>query len=143
MTQDSTCPIVIVEDNPMDLDLTLRAFKKRRLANPIEVARDGEEALALVAGWPAERPLPVVILLDLNMPRVGGLEVLLRQVRARPQWQPIPIVILTTSAESKDVETAYKMGANSYIVKPVDFDKFLEVVGHIELYWAVLNTQPR
>ena len=131
-------PILLVEDNPMDVDLTLRAFKRRRLANPVEVARDGEEALAWLPRWEAGEPHPAVILLDLKLPRVGGLEVL-RQLKSHPELRRIPVVVLTTSAESEDVKTAYALGVNSYIVKPVDFDKFLEVAAQIELYWTVLN----
>lgn len=132
-------PILLVEDNPVDLDLTLRAFKRRHLNNTIELARDGEEALAWFARWEAGAPLPVVILLDINMPRIGGLEVL-RQLKAHPRFRSIPVVMLTTSADSGDVHSAYQLGANSYIVKPVDFEKFMDVAIQIELYWAVLNT---
>lgn len=134
--------ILIVEDNPMDLDLTLRAFAARKLTNRIEVARDGQEVLDLFAGWAAGEPTPVVILLDLHLPKVDGLEVL-RQLRANPHFGTIPVVMLTTSAEHGDVETAYKLGANSYIVKPVDFDKFRAVAEQIDLYWMVLNRPPQ
>jgi CheY-like chemotaxis protein len=139
MSQVGNRPIVLVEDNDMDVDLTLRAFKGRRLANPIEVARDGEEALAGLARWGVSTSLPVVILLDLKLPKVEGLEVL-RQIKAHPRVHTVPVVVLTTSAERSDVRAAYELGANSYIVKPVDFDKFMEVAGQIELYWMVLNT---
>ena len=131
-------PILLVEDNPMDVDLTLRAFEQCKLANPIEVARDGEEALAWIPRWEAGEPRPMVILLDVNMPKVGGLEVL-RKLKSHPVLRTIPVVMLTTSSVSQDVQTAYEYGANSYIVKPVDFDKFMEVAAQIELYWAVLN----
>lgn len=137
----TTRPILLVEDNPMDVDLTLRAFRERKLANPIEVARDGEEALAWIPRWEAGEPRPVVILLDVNMPKVGGLEVL-QQLKSHPVLRTIPVVMLTTSSMSQDVQTAYECGANSYIVKPVDFDKFMEVAAQIELYWAVINKQP-
>lgn len=131
-------PILLVEDNPVDLDLTLRAFKSRKLANPVEIARDGEEALAFIEKWRNGDPLPVVILLDLNLPKVNGLEVL-EAIKKHPDFRIIPVVVLTTSSESRDVRTAYQLGANSYIVKPVDFDKFMEVAEQIELYWSVLN----
>ncbi len=134
-------PILLVDDNPMDVDLTLRAFKRRKLVNPIEVVRDGEEALAWIPRWEAGEPRPVVILLDINMPKVSGLEVL-RQFKSHPVLRSIPVVMLTTSAVSEDVETAYQLGANSYIVKPVDFDKFMEAAAQIEIYWAVLNQPP-
>ncbi len=135
-------PILLVEDNPMDVDLTRRAFARRKLVNPFEVLRDGEEALTYVRHWEADMPLPVVILLDLKLPKVDGLEVL-RQIKVHPQFCTVPVVILTTSAEDHDVRTAYQLGANSYIVKPVDFDKFIEVTEQIELYWSVLNRPPR
>lgn len=131
-------PILLVEDNPVDLDLTLRAFASRKLTNPIQVARDGEEALEFIKKWEQGESRPVVILLDLKLPKVNGLEVL-QIIKAHPDFKTIPVVILTTSAESTDVQTAYQLGANSYIVKPVDFDKFIEVAKHIELYWNVLN----
>jgi CheY-like chemotaxis protein len=132
--------ILLVEDNPMDVDLALRAFRKRRLTNPVEVARDGEEALAWMPRWEAGETLPAVILLDLKLPRVDGLEVL-RQLKAHPRFRSIPIVVLTTSAESQDVTRAYELGVNSYIVKPVDFDKFVEVASRIEIYWTVINAR--
>jgi CheY-like chemotaxis protein len=130
--------ILLVEDNPMDVDLALRAFKRRRLVNTIEVARDGEEALACLARWEAGETPPALVLLDLKLPRVDGLEVL-RQLKAHPRFRNIPVVVLTTSAESADVRAAYELGANSYIVKPVDFDKFVEVAEHIDLYWTLIN----
>jgi CheY-like chemotaxis protein len=134
-------PILLVDDNPMDVDLTLRAFKRRKLANPVEIARDGEEALAWIPRWEAGEALPVVILLDINMPKVGGLEVL-RQLKAHPTLRTIPVVLLTTSAVHEDVQAAYLQGANSYIVKPVDFDQFMEIAAQIETYWASVNVPP-
>jgi CheY-like chemotaxis protein len=135
-------PILLVEDNPMDIDLTRRAFVRRKLANPIEVAKDGEAALAYLPRWEAGAPLPIIILLDLKLPKVDGMEVL-RQLKSHPQFHTIPVVVLTSSNEDRDIQTAYKLGANSYITKPVDFDKFLEVAGHIEIYWLAVNTPPR
>jgi CheY-like chemotaxis protein len=135
-------PILLVEDNPMDVDLTQHAFARRKLANPIEVARDGEEALAYLPRWEAGAPLPAVILLDLKLPKVDGLEVL-RRLKAHARFQTIPVVVLTSSAEDQDMQTAYQLGANSYIVKPVDFEKFMEVATQIELYWTVFNAPPR
>ncbi len=130
--------ILLVEDNPMDVDLTRRAFAKRHIVNPLEVARDGEEALAWVARWEAGHPLPVVVLLDLKLPRVSGLDVL-RQLKAHPRFARLPVVVLTTSREDADVAAAYALGVNSYIVKPVEFEKFIEVAAQIDLYWCVLN----
>lgn len=141
MTGDPSRPILLVEDNPLDLDLTLRAFRRRHLTNTIVVARDGEEALAYLPRWENGEPLPIVILLDLKLPKIDGLEVL-RRFRANPRSAAIPVVVLTSSKEDKDIETAYQYGANSYIVKPVDFDKFLDIAGQIELYWALLNVSP-
>lgn len=135
-------PILLVEDNPLDVDLTLRAFQRRKLVNPVLVARDGEEALAWVPRWEAGEIQPVVILLDLNMPRIDGLTVL-RTLKAHSVLRRIPIVILTTSNEDRDIKTAYDLGVNSYIVKPVGFDNFMQVAQHIELYWCVLNEQPQ
>ena len=135
-------PILLVEDNPVDVDLTRRAFARQKISNPIEVARDGEEAVAWMQRWEEGAPLPVVILLDLKLPRVSGLEVL-RQLKTHPRFSSIPVVILTTSAEESDVKGAYALGANSYIVKPVDFDKFQQVVQQVELYWNVINEPPR
>ncbi|MBN1651410.1 MAG: response regulator [Bacteroidales bacterium] len=131
-------PIFLIEDNPVDIDLTLRAFEKQHLINPIIVARDGEEALNTVEHWSKDEPLPVVILLDLQLPRIHGLKVL-KGIKEDARFKIIPVVILTTSSEQSDIKTAYEMGANSYIEKPVDFDKFMEVVAQIELYWNVLN----
>jgi len=131
-------PILLVEDNPMDLDLTLRAFNKRRFINAIEVARDGEEALAFIPRWDAGEPIPAVILLDINMPKVNGLEVL-EQLKRHPVYRRIPVVVLTSSREDRDLATAYDLGVNSYIEKPVSFNKFMEVADQIELYWCVTN----
>lgn len=131
-------PILLVEDNPMDVDLTLRAFKRRHVTNPIEVARDGEEALSWIARWEAGEPWPAVILLDLKLPKIDGLDVL-RALKAHPTLRVIPVVVLTTSAESADVQTAYHLGVNSYIVKPVEFEKFMDVTGQVDLYWTVVN----
>ena len=138
MESDNSNPILLVEDNPVDLDLTLRAFAARKISNKILVARDGEEALKYIELWENGEPLPVVILLDLNMPRVNGLEVL-EKIKSHERFKTIPIVILTTSSESTDLKSAYQLGANSYIVKPVDFEKFIDVARHIDVYWRVIN----
>lgn len=133
--------ILLVEDNPMDVDLTLRAFARRKMTNPIEVARDGQEALDLINGWNPAAPLPAVVLLDLKLPKVSGLEVL-EKIRQHHHFCKVPVVVLTTSSEDNDIGKAYMLGVNSYIIKPVSFDKFLEVAEHIDLYWMVLNTLP-
>lgn len=135
-------PILMVEDRPADLDLTKRAFARQRVLNPIQEARDGEAALSYFERWEAGELLPVFILLDLKLPKIGGLEVL-RRLRAHPKFSTIPVIILTTSAEDSDVKEAYRLGCNSYIVKPVDFDRFMEVAAQVEVYWCALNTAPR
>ena len=135
-------PILLIEDNPMDIDLTRRAFARRKVLNPINIARDGEEALDYLPKWEAGELLPVVVLLDINLPKINGLEIL-RQYKTHPIAQKVPIVVLTTSAEDRDVETAYQLGANSYIVKPVNFEKFVEVAAQIDLYWNVVNIPPK
>jgi len=134
-------PILIVEDRATDLDLTKRALAKRRLLNPIQEARDGEQALAYIKRWEEGEQPPVFILLDLGLPKVGGLEVL-RQLKTNPTSSSIPVIVLTTSAEDGDIKEAYRLGCNSYIVKPVEFNKFMEVASHIEVYWSLLNTRP-
>lgn len=134
-------PILLVEDNPVDLDLALRAFRRKRFGNPVEVARDGEEALAWLPRWEQGEPLPAVILLDVKLPRINGLEVL-RKLKAHERFRKIPVVMLTSSSESIDLDAAYALGANSYIVKPVDFARFMEVAEQIELFWCVLNRTP-
>lgn len=138
---DSLPPILLVEDNPMDLDLTLRAFSKKKFSNTVQIARDGEEALAFVPRWEAGEPVPAVILLDINMPKINGLEVL-KHLKAHPVYRRIPVVMLTSSREDRDLKAAYDLGVNSYIEKPVSFTKFIEVAEHIELYWCVLNDRP-
>jgi len=135
-------PILLVEDRPTDIDLTRRAFERRKVLNPLQVARDGEEAVAFFDRWEAGEPLPICILLDLRMPRINGLEVL-RRLKSHPKFSAIPVVVLTTSSEDTDVEEAYKLGCNSYIVKPVDFEKFVDVAAKIEVYWCALNMPPR
>lgn len=131
-------PILLVEDRSVDIDLTKRAFAKRKLLNPIRVARDGEEALAFFDRWEAGEPMPICILLDLKMPKVDGLEIL-RRLKSHPKFSTIPVIVLTTSTEDRDIEEAYKLGCNSYIVKPVEFDKFMDVASKVEVYWCALN----
>ena len=138
--------ILLLEDDANDVELTLRAFRSRNLANQVFVARDGAEALAFFFGEDGH-PLrdigvmPRVILLDLNLPKVDGLEVL-RRLRADERTRTLPIVILTSSTEEPDIAAAYRLGANSYIVKPVDFESFARAVSEVGLYWVLLNEQP-
>ncbi|WP_024326388.1 response regulator [Thioalkalivibrio sp. AKL19] len=134
--------ILVVEDNPVDIDLMRRAFERRNLTNPLEIARDGVEALEFLEHWErGELAPPAVILLDIKLPKVDGLEVL-RRIRAHERFRRIPVVMLTSSSEDRDIATAYDCGANSYIVKPVDFGKFVEVAEQVELYWCLLNQAP-
>ena len=135
--------ILLVEDNPDDVELTLRAFRKSNVANEVIVARDGVEALEYLfaTGQYAGRDpdaLPQVVLLDLNLPRVDGLQVLQR-VRAHPKTKLLPVVILTSSTEERDLVSGYSLGANSYVRKPVDFEQFADSVKQLGLYWLLLN----
>jgi CheY-like chemotaxis protein len=131
--------IVLVEDNPDDEALTLRALKKQKIANDIVVLRDGVEALEYLLS--PESPLPSLVLLDLKLPKLDGLQVL-KRLRAEPRTQLLPIVVLTSSDEDRDVIDGYRLGANSYIRKPVDFVQFSDAVGQLGLYWLVLNQAP-
>ncbi len=138
--------ILLVEDNPDDEALTLRALNKNRVANNIVVVRDGVEALDYLfgSGSYAGRDLfdlPQVVLLDLKLPKVDGLEVL-RRIRSDPRTHMLPVVILTSSREEQDLIQAYSSGANSYVRKPVDFNQFVEAIGQLGLYWLVLNEAP-
>ena len=134
--------ILLVEDNPDDEALTLRAFKKNNIFNEVTVARDGQQALDYFFGEGAsERPAPALLLLDLKLPKIDGLEVL-RRLRADPRTRLQPIVILTSSKEEQDIVSGYSLGANSYIRKPVDFDQFMEAIRQLGLYWLVLNEPP-
>lgn len=134
-------PILLVEDSPMDVDLTRRAFGARNVLNPFVIARDGEEAIDYIDRWQEADLLPIVILLDIKLPRASGLEVL-QHLKSHARFRVVPVVVLTTSKEGSDIEQAYQLGANSYIVKPVEFDKFLDVARQIDLYWAMLNRAP-
>jgi CheY-like chemotaxis protein len=136
--------ILLVEDNPDDVELTERAFKRSHLGNRVVTKRDGQEALdyLLGAGDEAHAPLlPDVILLDLNMPRVSGLEVL-RRVRAAKRTRYLPVVVLSTSDEQRDIADSYRLGANSYIRKPVDMHEFFDAIRSVETYWTVRNIPP-
>jgi CheY-like chemotaxis protein len=138
--------ILLVEDNPSDIDLTKRALAKGRIANELVVAEDGQEALDFLfgTGSHAGRDLalmPTVILLDLKLPKVDGLEVL-KRIRADKRTKRLPVVILTSSREEQDIAASYDLGANSYIRKPVDFSQFVEAVASLNLYWLVLNEPP-
>jgi two-component system response regulator len=145
MNQASSAEILLVEDNPNDVELALHALTKHNVSNRILVVRDGAEALEYLfrtgryAGLDAGPPR--VVLLDLKLPKVDGLEVL-RQVKADERTRAIPVVVLTTSQEEPDIEESYRLGVNSYIVKPVDFRQFTEAVRQLGLYWLLLNERP-
>jgi two-component system response regulator len=136
--------ILLVEDTEDDIELTRRALKKNKLTNPLVIARDGQEALDYLLGngaSPKKPELPAIVLLDLQLPKIDGLEVL-RRLRSEPRTRLIPIIILTSSREERDLVEGYTSGANSYIRKPVDFHQFTEAVRQLGLYWLVLNEPP-
>ncbi len=147
MTFEEIVEILLVEDNPNDMELALHALKKNNLANHIEIARDGAEALdflfatGVYSGRKVENT-PRVILLDLKLPKVDGLEVL-RRVKADERTKHIPVVVLTSSREERDIVESYALGVNSYITKPVDFDQFTEAVRQLGFYWLLLNQPPQ
>jgi len=138
--------ILLAEDDPNDVLLVQRAFQRTPVANPLQVVRDGEEALAYLSGQApfADRerhPLPVLMLMDLKMPRKSGLEVL-EWVRQQPGLKRLPIIVLTSSNQSPDINRAYELGANSYLVKPAGFDSLLGLVKNVDMYWLILNEKP-
>jgi two-component system, response regulator len=146
MDQPHEVEILLVEDNPADVELTLRALRRHHLANRVVVTTDGEEALDFIfARGPhhrrrGKRP-PRVILLDLKLPKIDGVDVL-RAIKSDHEARLIPVVVLTSSREERDIIETYRLGVNSYIVKPVDFNKFVEAVGAIGFYWLLLNEPP-
>jgi CheY-like chemotaxis protein len=147
MNEPNAIELLLVEDNPQDLELALRALRKANLANHIHVARDGAEALEFIfcEGPHAGRPIsaaPKVILLDLKLPKVDGLEVL-RRIKGDPRTRMIPVVVLTSSKEQSDVVESYHLGVNSYIVKPVNFEHFVAAVRDLGFYWLLLNQPPK
>jgi len=138
--------ILLVEDNPDDVELTLRALKKNNITNEIVVARDGAEALDYLHGTGAcqgrdTNDMPTVVLLDLKLPKIDGIEVL-RRIRSKEKTKLLPVVILTSSKEEKDLVDGYRLGANSYVRKPVDFNQFVDAVKQLGMYWLLLNEPP-
>jgi two-component system, response regulator len=138
--------LLLVEDNPSDVDLTARALRKSRIANPLVVVQDGQEALDYLFGTHLDRPrtpeeMPALVLLDLNLPRIDGLTVL-RRMRGDARTRRVPVVILTTSLEERDLIQGYDLGANSYVRKPVRFEQFAQVIEELGMYWLVLNEPP-
>lgn len=147
MSESNVIELLLVEDNAQDLELVLRAFKKVNLANRIEIARDGVEALDFIFGEGAHAGRritdgPKIILLDLKLPKVDGLEVL-KRVKGDPRTKMIPVVVLTSSKEQRDIIESYNLGVNSYIVKPVDFEGFTKAMRDLGVYWLMLNQPPR
>jgi len=147
MSDPEDVEILLVEDDPADVEMTLHALKKNNLANNIVVVNDGEQALDFMFGRGAYRgrdvdACPKVILLDLKLPKVDGLEVL-RALREDPRTSAIPAVVLTSSQEEMDVVETYRLGVNSYIIKPLDFEKFVATVRELGMYWLVLNQPPQ
>ena len=143
---DQSVFILLVEDNPTDSELAIRALRRGRISNEIKLLEDGAEALDFIfcRGEYASRQIterPKIILLDLKLPKVSGLEVL-QQIKSDPRTQMIPVVVLTSSAQDSDVVESYKLGVNSYIVKPVDFEQFNKAVEQMGLYWMLINQMP-
>jgi two-component system, response regulator len=146
MTSLTDVEILLVEDNPNDVELTLRALQKQNLAGKVFVVKDGAEALEFIfaTGSYSVRKIderPKVVLLDLKLPKIDGIEVL-RKIKADPRTKDMPVVMLTSSQEERDVLESYKLGVNSYIVKPVDFSNFVHAVSELGLYWGILNKVP-
>src|SRR5574341_2399915 len=146
MTDLNEVEILLVEDNPYDVELTLTALKEKNLTNKVHVLNDGAEALEFIfaTGAHVQRNIknaPKVILLDLKLPKVNGFEVL-RRVKSDERTKKIPVVVLTSSQEERDIVESYNLGVNSYIVKPVDFNKFIDAVAKLSLYWLLLNEPP-
>jgi len=147
MNELDAVDILLVEDNPQDAELTLRALKKRKLANQLFVVEDGAEALDFMfcRGKYTQREIahpPKVVLLDIKLPKVNGLEVL-RAIKTDKRLRTIPVVMVTSSREDPDIQSAYELGANSYVVKPVDFETFAEAMSNLGLYWLLVNQAPR
>jgi CheY-like chemotaxis protein len=133
--------VLLVDDNNLDVDLFERAIRKTTSNIKLDMARDGEQALAYIKQWESGMPLPIVILLDLKMPKVNGLEVL-RILKSHPNFKTIPVVALNSSSEPADIQQAYDLGVNSYIMKSVDYDEFARAVALIHHYWCQLNIYP-
>ncbi len=137
----SNQPILLIEDNADDRDLTIRALKKYNVLNPVAVARNGAEALTMLLGEHGDEDSPALILLDLKLPKVDGLEVL-RRIRADQRTRVVPVVVLTSSKEEDDLRRAYDLGANGYVRKPVEFSEFAEAMHAVGMFWLLLNQPP-
>ena len=142
MVNNLAVEVLLVEDNPDDAELTIRVLKKHHLANNLVHLQDGEEALKFLFSSENDNHIPKLILLDLKMPKVDGIEVL-RKIKNDSQRKLIPVVVLTSSKEDRDIIESYNLGVNAYVVKPVEFEKFVEAVTHLGLFWLLLNQPPR
>jgi len=140
-TSESDRPILLVEDNENDIALTLKAFEMQQIVNPVVVCRDGVEVIEIIKEWQSGRKAPVLILLDLKLPRIDGFQVL-ETIKSTEKFKEIPIIVLTSSKEERDIQKAYALGVNSYLVKPIEFEKFLYIAEQIKIYWTVLNISP-
>jgi CheY-like chemotaxis protein len=138
---DYTHPVLLIEDNPLDLDLAERAFSRCNILNPIQTARDGVEAVGYIDKWSNGEELPVIILLDLKLPRLDGLEVLNRMKHTAISAS-VPLIVLTSSSDSGDIKKAYELGANSYLIKPLEYEQFIDLVAMIDQYWIKNNRCP-
>jgi CheY-like chemotaxis protein len=136
-------PILLVEDNPMDVDITLHTLEQQNVLNPIVVCRDGEEAMQYMESHNSveDSEIPIIVLLDLRLPKTDGIDVL-RHAKQHPVWKKVPFIVLTTSRETADIQSAYDLGVNSYIVKPVGFAAFDEFVKSFRMYWLLTNEPP-
>jgi CheY-like chemotaxis protein len=139
--ENTSCYILLVEDSPLDVDLIRRALQKSDNGVRLDVAQDGEEALAFLKRWEAGTPAPVFVLLDLKLPKVDGLDVL-QVLKNHPHFKILPVIVLTSSNELSDIQKAYALGANSYILKSIDYDEFSNAVTMIQRYWCKLNIHP-
>jgi CheY-like chemotaxis protein len=139
--ENTSCYILLVEDNPLDVDLIRRALQKSDNGVRLDVAKDGEEALAFLKRWESGTPAPVFVLLDLKLPKVDGLDVL-HVLKKHPHFKILPVVVLTSSNELSDIQKCYALGANSYILKSIDYDELSNAVTMIQRYWCKLNIHP-
>jgi CheY-like chemotaxis protein len=137
----NSCHILLVEDNVLDADLIKRALQKVQSSIHLEIASDGEEATTYLEKWEKGTPTPILILLDLKLPKISGLDVL-KQLKTHPKYKLLPVVVLTSSNEMLDIQQAYTLGANSYILKAIDYDQFAYAIGLIHRYWCGLNVHP-
>ncbi len=137
----TSCHILLVEDNVLDADLIKRALQKVEASINLEIASDGEEAIEYLDRWEKGTPTPIVILLDLKLPKISGLDVL-KQLKSHPKYKLLPVVVLTSSNEMLDIQQAYDLGANSYILKAIDYDQFSQAISLIHRYWCGLNVHP-